>query len=95
MNIAEQMEQIGKLIRHGLPEDITLSVTASEEDLFVEVDPSQLDNALVNLAMNARDAMSEGGLLTLETRMRTQPWRGQRQVTQHRIARRTELRVAF
>ena len=66
MNIAEQMEQIGKLIRHGLPEDITLSVTASEEDLFVEVDPSQLDNALVNLAMNARDAMSEGGLLTLE-----------------------------
>ncbi|HCI62713.1 MAG TPA: hypothetical protein DFK09_10220, partial [Erythrobacter sp.] len=35
---------------------------------YAEVDPSQLDNALVNLALNARDAMPQGGSLSLEAR---------------------------
>jgi signal transduction histidine kinase len=54
------------LIRRTLPESIELKFIA-EEDLWpCEVDPGQLQNALLNLIVNARDAMPDGGKLTIE-----------------------------
>lgn len=66
IDISDQLERSARLIRHGLPENVGLSVNVKGSDLYARVDPSQLDNALVNLALNARDAMRDGGVMTLE-----------------------------
>ncbi|HCH96316.1 MAG TPA: hybrid sensor histidine kinase/response regulator, partial [Erythrobacter sp.] len=68
IDIAEQMAQAARLIRHALPDQVELTVDVEGQTLYAEVDPSQLDNALVNLALNARDAMPQGGSLSLEAR---------------------------
>ena len=68
IDIAEQMAQAARLIRHALPDQVELTVDVEGQALYAEVDPSQLDNALVNLALNARDAMPRGGSLSLEAR---------------------------
>jgi PAS domain S-box-containing protein len=56
------------LLRGSLGETITLE-TALADDLWpARIDSGQLENTLLNLALNARDAMPEGGVLTLTTR---------------------------
>ncbi|MBY5369147.1 PAS domain S-box protein [Rhizobium leguminosarum] len=54
------------LLRRTLGEDIKLSTTIAGSDLNVVVDSSQLQNAILNIALNARDAMPKGGSLTTE-----------------------------
>jgi PAS domain S-box-containing protein len=55
------------LLSRTLGEQIKVTL-ASEPDLWpIAVDPSQLDNAVLNLALNARDAMPQGGTLRIET----------------------------
>jgi two-component system cell cycle sensor histidine kinase/response regulator CckA len=57
-----------KLLRRLIGEDIEL-VTLLDPDLqTVRIDPGQLEQVIVNLAINARDAMPAGGRLTIETR---------------------------
>jgi signal transduction histidine kinase len=57
-----------KMLRRLLRADIEL-VTRYDRDLVkVKVDPGQVDQIVMNLAVNARDAMPEGGKLTIETR---------------------------
>jgi PAS domain S-box-containing protein len=51
-----------------LGHDIRLNIPADGDPGYVQVDPAQLENAIVNLAANARDAMPQGGTLTIETR---------------------------
>lgn len=51
-------------------EDIVLKVVRSETLWAVKVDPSQIEQILINLAVNARDAMPGGGRLTIETENR-------------------------
>jgi PAS domain S-box-containing protein len=48
-------------------EDVELRVVAGEGLWTVDVDPAQVDQILINLAVNARDAMPRGGKLTVET----------------------------
>jgi CheY-like chemotaxis protein len=54
------------LLRRTLGENIKLSTVLSGSDFNVLVDSSQLQNAILNIALNARDAMPKGGTLTTE-----------------------------
>jgi len=58
--------EIERLLRRIIGEDIELSAVCAATG-HVRVDPHQLERVLINLATNARDAMSSGGSLTLET----------------------------
>ncbi|MGJ4942941.1 PAS domain S-box protein [Bradyrhizobium sp. HKCCYLS1011] len=57
-----------KLLRPTLGEHIEIVSVLPEDAWSALVDPNQLTSAVLNLALNARDAMPEGGKLTLETR---------------------------
>jgi signal transduction histidine kinase len=58
---------ISELLRRTLGEQVQIETVLAGGLWRVHVDPEQLESALVNLAVNARDAMPEGGRLTIET----------------------------
>ena len=58
---------VDKFLRRVIGEDIQLKLKRSEEPLPVKVDIGQLEQVLMNLATNARDAMPSGGVLTIAT----------------------------
>jgi two-component system, cell cycle sensor histidine kinase and response regulator CckA len=59
--------EIDKMLRHLIGEDIELVLTLEPAALVVKVDPGQLEQVIMNLAVNARDAMPQGGRLTIAT----------------------------
>jgi CheY-like chemotaxis protein len=58
---------LDKMLRRMIGEDIELVFLPGAEAGAVRVDPGQLESAILNLAVNARDAMPEGGTLTITT----------------------------
>ena len=67
VNLNEIIGRIDHLLSRIIGEDIKLQSMLSEHAQIVMADPGQIEQALMNLATNARDAMREGGLLTIET----------------------------
>ena len=61
------MRNIGDMLRRLVGEQIDLQLSLAPDVAPVEVDPVQLDQVMMNLAVNARDAMPSGGALTLST----------------------------
>jgi CheY-like chemotaxis protein len=64
-DIGLEIDRHARLIRGLLDENVSVSVDAGEGDLWATVDRGQLETALINLAINAREAMPSGGAFTL------------------------------
>jgi len=67
VDINEVITRMSDLAWHSLGDQISATTRLSEDLWPVFVDPNQLETALLNLAVNARDAMAGGGRLTIET----------------------------
>ncbi len=73
MDLNAVVHESEKLLRRTLREDVALVVSLQEPLWPVWCDPVQIQQILLNLALNARDAMPSGGTLTIETRNLTSP----------------------
>ena len=67
LDVNAVVQDTGKLLRRLIGEHIELSFSLEPHLGRVKVDPGQLEQVLMNLALNARDAMPAGGTLTIET----------------------------
>jgi PAS domain S-box-containing protein len=62
-----QIEQMDPLLRRSLGEEIEIEFVQAGDLWLAEIDPAQFESALLNLAINSRDAMTEGGNLSIRT----------------------------
>jgi PAS domain S-box-containing protein len=68
LNLNEVIANVESLLRRLVGEDIEVQLTLDRELIPVMADPGQMEQVLMNLAANARDAMPEGGRLEIATR---------------------------
>src|SRR5207247_1962088 len=67
VNLNDVVAGVEPMLRRLIGEDIELTVLASSSLGTALLDPGQIDQVIMNVAINARDAMPEGGKLTIET----------------------------
>ncbi|QIQ87804.1 PAS domain-containing hybrid sensor histidine kinase/response regulator [Erythrobacter sp.] len=67
LNLSSVISSIGSMLRRVLPANISLETALTAGLWTANIDRGLLENALLNLVINARDAMPEGGALTIET----------------------------
>jgi hypothetical protein len=67
LDVNAVVRDVERLLRRLIGEDIRFRTVLASESVTIRADPSQLEQVLINLAVNARDAMPRGGTLTIET----------------------------
>jgi len=67
VSLNQLVTDLDKMLRRILGEHVSLATLCAPELGAVRVDPGQIEQVVVNLAINARDAMEPGGTLTIET----------------------------
>ncbi|HUS11553.1 MAG TPA: response regulator [Pyrinomonadaceae bacterium] len=68
-NLNSLVADMGNMLRRLIGEDIELTAVLTDEATEIDADPGQLEQVLMNLVVNARDAMPNGGKITIETSM--------------------------
>ncbi len=67
VDLNKLVQSMSELLRRSIGESITVETVLAGGLWKTAIDPNQLENAILNLAINARDAMPNGGTLTIET----------------------------
>jgi PAS domain S-box-containing protein len=67
VDLNDTVRDVYRMLRHLIEENVEIELVLSSDPLKVKADPAQLGQVLMNLAVNARDAMPEGGLLRIAT----------------------------
>ncbi|MEM9456936.1 MAG: PAS domain S-box protein [Myxococcota bacterium] len=67
VDLNELVRDLTKLLRRVIPENIAMDFIAGHDVANVDVDRTQLEQVVMNLCLNARDAMRTGGKITIET----------------------------
>ena len=67
LDLNAAINDLGRMLPRLVGEDVDLVIVPSLERIRTKADPSQLEQVIMNLAVNARDAMPSGGRLTIET----------------------------
>jgi signal transduction histidine kinase len=67
VNLNERLPDAARMLKRTLGENIRITLTLADNLWPANVDPSQVEDAIINLAINSRDAMPNGGDLTIET----------------------------
>jgi PAS domain S-box-containing protein len=63
LDLESLIREVAAMLRRTIPENIRIEVAADAGPHVIEADPARIQSALINLALNARDAMKRGGLL--------------------------------
>lgn len=67
LNLNHRITELRKMLERIIPKMIDIQLLLDEDLATIDADPIQIDQVLMNLAVNARDAMPEGGALFIET----------------------------
>jgi PAS domain S-box-containing protein len=74
VDLGHAVSQLEMMFRRLLPKNVAIVIERSDAQCKLRCDPNQLDQLLLNLALNARDAMPDGGTLTIGVAPAREAW---------------------
>jgi len=67
LDLNQRLNEVSRMLKPLMGDDVEIVIAPRSETIVVEIDPGQLDQIVLNLAVNSRDAMPHGGRFILET----------------------------